>query len=149
MRIYFTMLFLILFTITAYANEKACPTCDFVVIEKANNTEDCINYTKYFFEKKKIGKSYEEFAEYFVPNHSYADFWKRFLPDSNESYEVAKQYTEGNKVTMFYEIIPKKIHIKEGKKANITMTVNNDKYYFQLREVDGGTEISMCFSTAK
>ena len=50
---------------------------------------------------------------------------------------------------MFYEIIPKKIHIKEGKKANIEMVVDKERYYFQLQEVDNGTEISSCYSILK
>ena len=36
--------------------------------------------------------------------------------------------------------------ILKGKKANIEMIIDNEKYYFQLKEIDGGTEISSCYS---
>ncbi len=103
-------------------------------------------YVKYFFKDKRIGKAYEEFGDYFVPTHKYAEFWKRYLPDSNEKYFVNKEHVNNSTVSIFYEILPKKIHIKEGKKANIEMIIDNEKYYFQLKEIDGGTEISSCYS---
>lgn len=149
MRIYIAV-FLIFYTgFSVFAYEKACPTCNFVVIEKSVDTKECKEYYKYFFEKKKIDKAYEEFGAYFVPNHKYAEYWKRFLPESNEKYTVDKQYVNNSYVMMFYEIIPKKIHIKEGKKANIEMVVDKERYYFQLQEVDNGTEISSCYSILK
>lgn len=151
MRLFFIIvsLFLVNTAVFAADYEKACPACDFVVIEKAVNKYNCTEYYKYFFQGKKIGKSYEEFGAFFVPNHKYAEFWKRYLPDSNEKYFVNKEYVNNSNVSMFYEIIPKKISLKEGKKANIEMIVDNEKYYFQLREVDNGTEISSCYSLLK
>ncbi len=149
MRVYIVLPFLLLFSVFVQASEKACPSCDFVITEKSVNINNCNKYTKYFFENKKIGKSYEQFAAYFVPNHTYAEFWKRYLPDSNEKYAVDKKYVDGAFVSMFYEIIPKKIHIKEGKKANIEMVVDNERYYFQLKEVEKGTEISECYTINK
>lgn len=149
MRILFTFIFAISMVFSAYAYEKACPTCDFYIIEKAENKDNCTEYTKYFFEKKKIGKSYEEFGAYFVPNHKYAEYWKRYLPDSNEKYTVDKKHVNNSYVMLFYEIIPKKIHIKEGKKANLEMVVDKERYYFQLREVENGTEIISCYSILK
>lgn len=151
MRVFLTIISFLFITGSAFAEEyeKACPTCNFIVIEKAVNTNDCKEYYKYFFKDKKIGKAYEEFGSYFVPNHKYAEFWKRFLPDSNEKYFVNKEHVNNANVSMFYEILPKKIHIKEGKKANIEMIVDSERYYFQLREVEGGTEISSCYSIIK
>lgn len=149
MRILFTFIFAISMVFSVYAYEKACPTCDFYIIEKAENKDNCTEYTKYFFEKKKIGKSYEEFGAYFVPNHKYAEYWKRYLPDSNEKYTVDKKHVNNSYVMLFYEIIPKKIHIKEGKKANLEMVVDKERYYFQLREVENGTEITSCYSILK
>lgn len=151
MKIFAVIISLFILNISAYAEEyeKACPNCDFVVMEKSVNTNECKEYFKYFFKDKRIGKAYEEFGSYFVPNHKYAEFWKRYLPDSNEKYFVNKEYVDNSTVSMFYEILPKKIHLKEGKKANIEMIVDNEKYYFQLREVDGGTEITSCFSFIK
>ena len=35
---------------------------------------------------------------------------------------------------------------KNVSKANIEMIIDNEKYYFQLKEIDGGTEISSCYS---
>lgn len=149
MRIYIAVFLIFCTGFSVFAYEKACPTCNFVVIEKSVNTKECKEYYKYFFEKKKIDKAYEEFGAYFVPNHKYAEYWKRFLPESNEKYTVDKQYVNNSYVMMFYEIIPKKIHIKEGKKANIEMVVDKERYYFQLQEVDNGTEISSCYSILK
>ena len=149
MRIYIAVFLIFCTGFSIFAYEKACPTCNFVVIEKSVNTKECKEYYKYFFEKKKIDKAYDEFGAYFVPNHKYAEYWKRFLPESNEKYTVDKQYVNNSYVMMFYEIIPKKIHIKEGKKANIEMVVDKERYYFQLQEVDNGTEISSCYSILK
>ncbi len=149
MRIYIAVFLIFCTGFSVFAYEKACPTCNFVVIEKSVNTKECKEYYKYFFEKKKIDKAYDEFGAYFVPNHKYAEYWKRFLPESNEKYTVDKQYVNNSYVMMFYEIIPKKIHIKEGKKANIEMVVDKERYYFQLQEVDNGTEISSCYSILK
>ncbi len=151
MRVFIIGIFLLILNMSVYAEEyeKACPSCDFVVIEKSINTNECKEYFKYFFKDKRIGKAYEEFGAYFVPKHKYAEFWKRYLPDSNEKYFVNKEYVDNSTVSMFYEILPKKIHIKEGKKANIEMIVDNEKYYFQLKEVDGGTEITSCRSIIK
>lgn len=149
MRIYIAVFLIFCTGFSVFAYEKACPTCNFVVIEKSVDTKECKEYYKYFFEKKKIDKAYEEFGAYFVPNHKYAEYWKRFLPESNEKYTVDKQYVNNSYVMMFYEIIPKKIHIKEGKKANIEMVVDKERYYFQLQEVDNGTEISSCYSILK
>lgn len=149
MRIYIAVFLIFCTGFSVFAYEKACPTCNFVVIEKSVNTKECKEYYKYFFKKKKIDKAYEEFGAYFVPNHKYAEYWKRFLPESNEKYTVDKQYVNNSYVMMFYEIIPKKIHIKEGKKANIEMVVDKERYYFQLQEVDNGTEISLCYSILK
>lgn len=147
MKIIFAMLSTLLLGISVYAEEyeKACPTCDFVIIESSSNVNNCIEYYKYFFKNVKIGKAYEKFSSYFVPNHKYAEFWKRYLPDSNEKYFVKKEYVDNSTVTMFYEIIPKKF-LKEGKKANINMVVDNEKYYFQLKEINDGTEITFCYS---
>lgn len=149
MRIYIAVFLIFCTGFSVFAYEKACPTCNFVVIEKSVDTKECKEYYKYFFEKKKIDKAYEEFGAYFVPNHKYAEYWKRFLPESNEKYTVDKQYVNNSYVMMFYEIIPKKIHIKEGKKANIEMVVDKERYYFQLQEVDNGTEILSCYSILK
>lgn len=149
MRIYIAVFLIFCTSFSVFAYEKACPTCNFVVIEKSANTKECKEYYKYFFEKKRIDKAYEEFGAYFVPNHKYAEYWKRFLPESNEKYTVDRQYVNNSYVMMFYEIIPKKIHIKEGKKANIEMVVDKERYYFQLQEVDNGTEISSCYSILK
>ena len=149
MRIYIAVFLIFCTGFSVFAYEKACPTCNFVVIEKSVNTKECKEYYKYFFEKKKIDKAYDEFGAYFVPNHKYAEYWKRFLPESNEKYTVDKQYVNNSYVMMCYEIIPKKIHIKEGKKANIEMVVDKERYYFQLQEVDNGTEISSCYSILK
>ena len=151
MKIFVIIISLFVLNISAYAEvyEKACPNCDFVIMEKSVNSAECKEYFKYFFKDKRIGKAYEEFGAYFVPNHKYAEYWKRYLPDSNEKYFVNKEYVNNSTVSMFYEILPKKIHIKEGKKANIEMIVDNEKYYFQLREVDGGTEITSCYSIIK
>ena len=151
MKIFAVIISLLILNISTYAEEyeKACTHCDFVVMEKSVNTNECKEYFKYFFKDKRIGKAYEEFGAYFVPNHKYAEFWKRYLPDSNEKYLVKKEYVNNSTVSIFYEILPKKIHLKEGKKANIEMIVDNEKYYFQLREVDSGTEITSCCSTIK
>ena len=138
MKIFAVIISLLILNISTYAEEyeKACTHCDFVVMEKSVNTNECKEYFKYFFKDKRIGKAYEE-------------FWKRYLPDSNEKYLVNKEYVNNSTVSIFYEILPKKIHLKEGKKANIEMIVDNEKYYFQLREVDSGTEITSCCSIIK
>lgn len=149
MRIFLTTAILLFICFSAFAYDKACPTCDFYVIEKAQNKDNCTEYIKYFFENKRIGKSYEELGAYFVPNHKYAEYWKRFLPESNEKYTVDKKYVNNSYVMLFYEIIPKKIHIKEGKKANLEMIVDKERYYFQMQEVDNGTEITSCYSILK
>ncbi len=147
MRAYTILFFILFFNFTVLAGEKACPVCNFDLIEKAVNIKGCEKYSKYFFPDQKISKAYENFAAYFVPQHTYAEFWKKYLPDSNEKYTVDKKYVDNHYIQLSYEIIPKKIHLKEKKKANIEMQIDNSSYYFQLREVDGGTEISECFST--
>lgn len=143
------LLHLNIYLFAAENYEKACATCDFVIIEKGNNKNECDEYYKYFFEKKKIGKAYEELGAYFIPSHKYAEFWKRYLPDNSEQYFVDKAYTDNITVAMNYEIIPKTKHIKEGKKANIKMTLGNERFYFQLAEITGGTEITYCYKFIK
>lgn len=134
-------------SVSVYAEEyeKACQSCDFVILEKLINTGSCKEYHKYFFQNKKIGRAYEEFCVYFIPNHKYAEFWKRYLPDSNEKYIVKKEYVDNSTVTMFYEVIPKK-SFRDGKKVNIDMIIDNEKYHFQLREIDKNTEIISCYN---
>lgn len=151
MKVLFIMLSFLILNSSLYATEyeKVCPECNFVLIEKSINKDSCDTYYKYFFKNQKIGKAYEEFCSYFVPTYKYAEFLKRYLPDSNEKYFVNKEYVDNSTVTIFYEIKPKKIHIKEGKKANIEMIVDNEKYYFQLMEINNGTEISSCYSIIK
>ena len=93
MKIFVIIISLLVLNISAYAEvyEKACPNCDFVIMEKSVNSAECKEYFKYFFKDKRIGKAYEEFGAYFVPNHKYAEYWKRYLPDSNEKYFVNKE----------------------------------------------------------
>ncbi len=151
MRLLFTILSIFLFNASAFALdlEKACDTCDFFIIEKAENKNNCIEYNKYFFQGKKINKSYEEFCRYFVPNHKYAEFFKRYLPESNERYVVAPEHSDNSTVSFFYELVPKQKSIKEGKRANVEMIIDNERYYFQLQEVNNGTEISSCYNHIK
>ncbi|MDE7168935.1 MAG: hypothetical protein K2N67_01945 [Mucispirillum sp.] len=136
----------LLFRLDVSASEKACPECDFLIIEKAENTGDCITYHKYFFEGKKIGKAYEALGAYFAPNHKYGEFWKRYLPETREKYIVNKELTDNVTVMMVYDIIPKTKHVREGKKANIEMIADKENHYFELRETENGVEISYCYS---
>ena len=64
--------------------------------------------------------------------------FKAFLPNTNRG-------------AVFQRATSKEAHLlfKEGKKANIEMVVDKERYYFQLQEVDNGTEISSCYSILK
>lgn len=142
----------LIFSIPLYAlniGDKARDNCNFTVIDMASNTDNCTEYYKYSFKDKNIYKAYDEFGRYFVPAHKYAVYWKRYLPFEREKYVVNKELVDNKYVLIAYDVKPKVKSIREGKRVNIEFVVDKERYFFELREVQGGTEISSCYSVTK
>lgn len=152
-KLFLVFIFSIFSSISLYAlniGDKPCDTCNFVITEMSQNKDNCTEYYKYFFKDMKIYKSYEEFGKYYVSKNKYGMYLKRFLPFEKEKYQVNKELVDNNTVIVTYNIIPKTKSIREGKKADIEFYVeNSNKDYFELREVNGGTEISACYKLLK
>lgn len=135
----FLMFLLLLISVKSYAGEM-------VVLATEDGKDGCDNYILYHFPKQKIAKAYDTFAQFFVPKHAFAEYWKRYLPEEKLKYVVNKENVGGRYVMLAYNIIPKEKHVREHKRAEIEMIVDKERYFFKLGEVDNGTNISQCYN---
>ena len=116
----------------------------FEIIETKENTAECDLYKKYFFKDQKVVKAYNNFGIYYVKNNIDGEYLKRYLPPEKEKYEVNRELSGNKSVIVAYNIMPKIKSVREGKKVDFELVVDNVSNYFKMREVKGGTEMYEC-----
>lgn len=114
------------------------------LVETKENTENCDVYKRYFFKDLKATKAYDYFGIIYVNKYPDGMYLKRYLPPEKEKYEVKRELSDNKSVIVAYNIMPKEKSVREGRRVDFELVVDNSSSYFKLREVEGGTEIHEC-----
>ena len=79
MKVFFIIISFLILNISVYAEEyvKACPNCDFVIVEKSVNTNNCKEYFKYFNDKALFNEKFNEYLKrdwIYLTDDNFEDF---------------------------------------------------------------------------